>query len=649
MVREERHGGHSQNGSKNDRHRISVEDTCKAYTNEFSGHWLLVARPCACEFASKRVLNTAWLQKLHAKNSAYLHLLAAGLVLLLGIFHTWGILAPARTLSTTREEGGVDTTHELELPSMFVTLVTLIVPWTFILLMLNYANLAVCVAQLQSFESGFVLANFIAAGLTRSTSAFSLYWDDNSGLWPMQIALYDFSFLPLGVMVGCMDSVSMARKWKVIMFFLLSIYTIWGYISTYWSSAYFSDTGTCGMNIECKEYRLYYRVALLNVSIFVIRALWCYAATGEFAFIRPRYRIAEHNATKQDMVHLQRYASKLLPNMPVSPHHSHSPGHHHGARSHHSDSISHSHHIGGRDSARSADDDWFSDSSSSCSLHFRPDAPGGCGSASVESAVMKFDVGDMNGGPDYSDEPLANGATKGTGPPGNGGLVPAQHAVPAQHDGPETGTPRADPNGLTRMASDMSYSTNGASPNPLQDRNVLLEVIANLRVALDEAHAVFSSRPSTVGTPATPPSKSPSPPSKTGTSDAPKLDPDEQKEVAVLRTALEDAHGALNATSGYTGTKSLTSKHQAAMRKGPNGYKNVIIEVAALRAALKDERDRRKKTLAEARERNKYQEAIAASLWEMQVRPEKPSDNASSSSKNPSVVYGAPCLPVDQT
>lgn len=208
-----------------------------------------------------------------------------------------------------------DSWHEtaLVLPPPWVTAACFLAGWTFAILAAHFANRQLYMCQLQTFEALYVLLMFSFGAVMKHVSMLSLYWKDaGDHTWYWQLVLLDLGILPVAFVIAALDSVAIARKWKVGIFGAVAVACLTIYARTYVEQANFSEFGGCAFGVPCKDYLQYFRTALLNVVIFISKMGWSYLTTGcEVANIRPRYRVTFHDPADANAAEFVRLGALL--------------------------------------------------------------------------------------------------------------------------------------------------------------------------------------------------------------------------------------------------------------------------------------------------------------------------------------------------
>lgn len=275
-----------------------------------SSDWLFVAKPCTYHFSRRRVLAIAPLTRIQ---SGHLQGIIVVLTLLQFLLGQGSYLVNGATLTRTAPNEVGFEEYRMTLPHVAMVSLTVLVRLALFVFIMHLANRDMWMKLLFTFDAMYIMFNYVCMVILRYVSIYSLYHEGASGAWYLGFVINSLSTLPLALVVASLDSIRMTRRFKIVFFLLVIAYCLFLYFECYTdNSSEFSNVGTCAFGLECKEYKHYYKTSVLNIAVFVTKAIKAHASGWDLATIRAAYHLSADAPDAPSVLQLQQLEKQLL-------------------------------------------------------------------------------------------------------------------------------------------------------------------------------------------------------------------------------------------------------------------------------------------------------------------------------------------------
>lgn len=274
---------------------------------------VFVAQPAVCQFSAAKLLNTRCGTWLHQRGFLYAILIVIAIMhLVLPIADFW---IPGTTLTLTYTDAdGEERQGETRMKSFGLAMLASFLRVLACFLLAHLSSKEMWCMQLLTFDALFIVFNIITMRASTGLFLYILVDCELSGhTWIVQQAIEDITWMPVAAVVATLDSVMLPPKVKVA---LLSVMAAgWCLMILKLESPRHplaGDDADCFFGLPCSEFRRLHKSALINLTIFMMKATFAHLTGKVVATIKPSFRPGSvQDVVNTDCVDIFQNAQKL--------------------------------------------------------------------------------------------------------------------------------------------------------------------------------------------------------------------------------------------------------------------------------------------------------------------------------------------------
>ncbi|CAK0886174.1 unnamed protein product, partial [Prorocentrum cordatum] len=254
--------------------------------------WEVYARPAKISVSRRRLVST-WLgRKLLISNAFKPILVTSLLVMLFTRFFTPGVSVELATdVPATAICGAtMKIYYDLRQPLEFDICRSLVMCWCTFLVM-HVVNRDLILSEVTTFESAWMITNCVVSEVALLLNRHSIWDEPHVYNWEWQLGdiLRFLSYLPLFVMLcATTDSLRMNKFVKMVCLCIGLSYHLMEYVKARYSTSEWCS-GSEFLGMDCREFKNAYQWTMLNITIFMLKALKSYAFGQAFAVVKAAY------------------------------------------------------------------------------------------------------------------------------------------------------------------------------------------------------------------------------------------------------------------------------------------------------------------------------------------------------------------------